>query len=82
MSWPCECGKRMKCLETRMREGSTYRRYKCDCGTRITTSEQSVDAVVSSRNQFFNPENFERWKAGMMSKLADSIGFLEKAGKP
>jgi hypothetical protein len=39
----CDCGKRMKCFDTREAGNDRYRRYKCECGNRITTIEARVD---------------------------------------
>lgn len=39
MSIICECGAKMACVDSRAAENITRRRYKCDCGRRLTTTE-------------------------------------------
>lgn len=39
----CQCGKRMKCLETRHTRFGTRRRYHCTCQTKTTTTYETLE---------------------------------------
>lgn len=43
MSFNCQCGARMACIDTRTSGPDVRRRYSCTCGKRISTREVIVD---------------------------------------
>jgi hypothetical protein len=51
MSFTCECGNRMRCVDTRQTDNgkATRRLYRCSCGHRFTTLERPYDAKPGSQ---------------------------------
>lgn len=46
----CECGQRMKCIDSRPADQrGTRRRYTCRCGVRLTTLEVVADTASDGR---------------------------------
>lgn len=39
MSITCQCGARMACTDTRTTDNVTRRRYRCECGRRVGSTE-------------------------------------------
>ena len=73
----------MKCLETRKRNGMTYRRYALEDGRRISTVEMPV-TILRTFSQKAVAEAVDRWKRGeaLRSRQAKMKKLIAEGVKP
>ena len=67
--------KDLRCIDSRLRNGWTYRRYICKCGMRFTTAEIQMNGPQQKgeRAQFYKAELADRLTHQQCRNLLEQI---------